>query len=144
MRKKDILLLVMSIIAVAYAGIILIQLLFTLIIALIPFIVIFSLLGFLEDFFVITIFLINILILGILGLICVFKHIYASGCLIYGGIFSLLSIANIVFDILGGSDIFNVGLMICLMLYTAGAAIAYIDSRNDKKERIENNNPYPF
>ena len=128
MGKKDIFLLVMSIIAVAFAGI----LLFQIIISLIPTIVLLGLLGFLEDFFIFTIFLINILILGILGLICVIKHIYSGGCLIYGGIFSLLSIANIVFDILGGSDIFNVGLMICLMLYTAGAAIAYIDSKKDR------------
>lgn len=128
MAKKDILLSVMSIIAIAFAGI----LLFQMGISAIPIVFVGLIFGFLEDFFIFTIFLINILILGILGLICVLKHIYASGCLIYGGILSLLIIANMVYDIFNASFMDNVIVLICLVLYTAGAAVAYIDSKKDR------------
>ena len=83
---------------------------------------------------------INIL-LGILGIVCCKQHGRCSlGCLIMGGILSLIAVKNIA----AGIDVVSFLVLAHFGLYTAGAAIAYIDTRNDKKERIENNNPYPF
>lgn len=85
-------------------------------------------------------------LLGILGMVCCKKQGKCSlGCLILGGIFSLFTAASIVHSIADGT--FEAWVFLILVyfgLYTAGAAIAYIDSRNDKKERIEKNDPYPF
>lgn len=74
--------------------------------------------------------------LGILGIVCCRKQGKCSlGCLILGGLFSLLTAASIANSIADGN--FEAWVMLVLAyfgLYTAGSAIAYIDRKNDRKQ----------
>lgn len=75
-------------------------------------------------------------LLGILGMICCKKQGKCSlGCLILGGIFSLLTAASIANSIADGN--FEAWVMLVPVyfgLYTAGSAIAYIDRKNDREQ----------
>ncbi|MDE6132024.1 MAG: hypothetical protein K2G04_01405 [Oscillospiraceae bacterium] len=71
------------------------------------------------------------MLLGLLGIACCKQQGKCSlGCLIMGGLLSLIAAANIVI----GIDVCSFLILAHFGLYTAGAAIAYIDSKNDKKE----------
>lgn len=73
-------------------------------------------------------------LLGILGIACCKKQgKYSLGCLILGGFFSLLTAASIANSITDGN--FEAWVMLVLAyfgLYTAGAAIVYIENKKDR------------
>lgn len=73
-------------------------------------------------------------LLGIFGIVCVRKNgKFALGCVIMGGMPSLLTAAIIVQSILNGSfEIWTFSIFAYFGLYTTGAAVAYIDRKKDR------------
>lgn len=73
-------------------------------------------------------------LMGILGIACCKKQgKYSLGCLILGGLFSLLTAASIANSIT--DDNFEAWVMLVLVyfgLYTAGSAIVYIENKKDR------------
>lgn len=73
-------------------------------------------------------------LLGILGMICCKKQGKCSlGCLIIGGILSLFTAATIAHSIADGSfEAWVILILAYFGLYTAGAAVVYIENKKDR------------